>query len=177
MLVCLWTCVLPQHFVQYPASKATPLTLTMPGKPHVLQNTLRLVLCWLELMLSIICAKTSPRFCNVCGRGVEQLWSRARAGCYETLYVCPDQRVSARTICKLRRTISSCCLTRNLPPILQQILLQPEFADSITRLLEFGPREIACAFRRMLRIPFVHLPLPSRVTDCILSYLRMDFTP
>ena len=26
----------------------------------------------------------------------------------------------------------------------------------------------------MLCIPFVHLPLPSRVTDCILSYLRMD---
>ena len=37
MPVCLWTCVLPQHFVQYPASKATPLTLTMPGKPHVLR--------------------------------------------------------------------------------------------------------------------------------------------
>ena len=125
-------------------------------------------------MLSIICAKTSPRFCNVCGREVEQLWSRAQARCYETLYVCTDQRVSARTICKLRRTISSCCLTRNLPPILQQILLQAEFAVSIARLLEFGPREIACAFRRMLCIPFVHLPLPSKVTDCILSYLRMD---
>ena len=33
--MCIWTCVLPQHFAQYPASKATPLT--MPRKPHVLR--------------------------------------------------------------------------------------------------------------------------------------------
>ena len=33
--MCIWTCVLPQHFAQYPASKATPLTV--PRKPHVLR--------------------------------------------------------------------------------------------------------------------------------------------
>ena len=115
------------------------------------------------------------RFCNVCGREVGQLFSPARAGFYEGLFVCTDQAVSARMVCKMRCTIGSCCSRRNLPQILQEILLQPEFAESIARLLEFGPREIACAFRNMLQIPFVPMPLPSSVTDCILSFLRTDF--
>ena len=127
-------------------------------------------------MSCINCADSSPRFCTVCGREVGQLWSWARAGCYETLCVCTDQEVSARMVCKLRHTIGSCCSTRNLPPILQEILLRPELAESIARLLEFGPREIACAFRNMLQIPCVRMPLPSPVTDCILSFLRTDFT-
>ena len=133
-------------------------------------------LSWPEKMSCINCADSSPRFCNVCGREVGQLWSWARAGFYQTLCVCADQEVSARMVCKLRHTIGSCCSTRNLPPILQEILLRPGLAEWIARLLEFGPREIACAFRNMLQIPFVRMPLPSPVTDCILSFLRTDFT-
>ena len=116
-------------------------------------------------------------FCNVCGgERTGQPLSPARVGCYEGLFVCTDQAVSARMVCKMRCTIGSCCSRRNLPQILQEILLRPEFAESIARLLEFGPREIACAFRNMLQIPFVPMPLPSSVTDCILSFLRTDFT-
>ena len=113
----------------------------------------------------------------MCGREVGQLFSPARAGFYEGLFVCTDQAVSARMVCKMRCTIGSCCSRRNLPQILQEILRRPEFGESIARLLEFGPREIACAFRNMLQIPFVPMPLPSSVTDCILSFLRTDFSP
>ena len=133
---------------------------------------LALRLCGMSAQLN--CADYSPRFCNVCGREVGQLWSRARAGFYKGLFVRTD--LAAQKVCKMRRTIGSCCSTRNLPPILQEVLLRPELAESIARVLEFGPREIACAFRSMLHIPFVRMPLPSPVTDCILSFLRTDFT-
>ena len=133
---------------------------------------LALRLCGMSAQLN--CADYSPRFCNVCGGEVGQLWSRARAGFYKGQFLCTDQ--AAQKVCKMRRTIGSCCSKRSLPPILENILLLPlDLAELIAQMLDFGPREIACASRSMLRIRFVPLPLPSSVTDCILSFLRTDF--
>ena len=120
-------------------------------------------------------------FCNICGRHVSDTGAYVESGCYEGMYICAGDALTAKQLRCVRHLLHSCCLPTQMPGVLNIFTTHPELNSVLARFLKFSKLEIACHFRRFVWPHVVFSAskdtflagrgIPPRISDTILEYL------
>ena len=120
-------------------------------------------------------------FCNICGRHVSDTGAYVEAGCYEGMYMCAGDALTAKQLRCVKHLFHSCCPPTQMPGVLNIFTTHPELNSVLARFLKFSKLEIACHFRRFVWPHVVFQAskdtflagrgIPPRISDTILEYL------